>query len=76
MKIELKSLQDNPFRNFKVDPIDPEVVKSLKESIKDNPAGFWGGIVARRTKNNGIQLAFGHHRVKAAIAAGIQIDDI
>jgi ParB-like chromosome segregation protein Spo0J len=76
MRVELKSLQPNPFRNFKVDPIDPEVVKSLKDSIKDNPGGFWGGIVARKTKHNGIQLAFGHHRVRAAIAAGIREDDI
>ncbi len=76
MRVELKSIKDNPFRNFKVDPIDPAVVESLKENIKDNPAGFWGGIVARRTKNDGIQLAFGHHRVRAAIAAGIREDDI
>lgn len=72
MRIELKSLQPNPFRNFKVDPIDPEVVDALKASIKENPAGFWGGIIARQTKNNGIQLAFGHHRIRAAIAAGIR----
>ncbi len=72
MRVELKSLQPNPFRNFKVDPIDPEVIKSLKTSIKENPAGFWGGIIARKTKNNGIQLAFGHHRVRAAIEAGIR----
>ncbi len=76
MRVDLKSLQPNPFRNFKVDPIDEQVVAALKESIKDNPAGFWGGIVARRTKHNGIELAFGHHRVRAAIAAGIREDDI
>jgi flagellar biosynthesis GTPase FlhF len=76
MRVELKALKPNPFRNFKVDPIDPAVVESLKSSIKDNPGGFWGGIVARRTKDNVIQLAFGHHRVAAARAAGIQQDDI
>ena len=76
MRVVLKELQDNPFRNFKVDPINQEVVEGLKHSIKENPAGFWGGIVARRTKKNGIQLAFGHHRVRAAIAVGIREDDI
>jgi hypothetical protein len=76
VRVELKTLQPNPFRNFKVDPIDQAVVDALKASIKENPAGFWGGIVARRTKHNGIQLAFGHHRVRAAIAAGIREDDI
>lgn len=75
MRVELKSIKPNPFRNFKIDPIDPTVVESLKQSIKENPAGFWGGVVAR--KNNGsIELAFGHHRIRAAIAAGIREDDI
>ena len=76
MRVELKTLQDNPMRDFKVDPIDKEVVEKLKISIKENPAGFWGGIVARRTKHNGIQLVFGHHRIRAAMAAGIREDDI
>jgi hypothetical protein len=75
MRVELRALKPNPFRNFKVDPIDEQVVADLKDSIKDNPAGFWGGIVARR-HNGEIQLAFGHHRVKAALAAGIREDDI
>ena len=76
MRVELKSLKDNPFRNFKVDPIDPAVVEALKESIQESPGTFWGGIVARKTKHDGIQLAFGHHRIRAAIAAGIREDDI
>jgi hypothetical protein len=75
MRVELKALKPNPFRNFKVDPIDEQVVAALKESIKDNPAGFWGGIVARK-KNGVIEIAFGHHRIKAAIAAGIREDDV
>jgi hypothetical protein len=75
MRVDLKSLKPNPFRNFKVDPIDDQVVAALKDSIKNNPASFWGGVVARK-KNGSIELAFGHHRVKAAIAAGIREDDI
>ena len=76
MRVELRSLKDNPFRNFKVDPIDPAVVEALKQSIQESPGTFWGGIVARKTKHDGIQLAFGHHRIRAAIAAGLREDDI
>jgi len=77
MRVELKSLQPNPMRDFTVDPIDDEVVGRLKESIKED--GFWGGVVCRRTKHNGsgvVQIAAGHHRIKAAISAGIREADI
>jgi hypothetical protein len=76
MRLELKKIEPNPFRDFAIDPIDDAVVESLKQSIKENPAGFWGGIVCRKSPHNGIELAFGHHRVRAAIAAGIREDDI
>jgi hypothetical protein len=76
MRLELKKIEPNPFRDFAIDPIDDAVVESLKQSIKENPAGFWGGIVCRKSPHNGIELAFGHHRIRAAIAAGIREDDI
>jgi hypothetical protein len=76
MRLELKKIEPNPFRDFAIDPIDDAVVEQLKQSIKENPAGFWGGIVCRKSPHNGIELAFGHHRVRAAIAAGIREDDI
>jgi hypothetical protein len=75
MRVALKDLKPNPFRNFKVDPINDDVVEGLKQSIKENPAGFWGGIVARKC-NGHYELAFGHHRVRAAMAAGIREDDV
>jgi hypothetical protein len=73
MRLELKKIEPNPFRDFAVDPIDDAVVEQLKHSIKDNPAGFWGGLVCRKAPANGhYELAFGHHRVRAAIASGIR----
>jgi len=74
MRVELKSLQPNPMRDFTVDPIDDDRVKELAASIKED--GFWGGVVCRRTHNNGIQIAAGHHRIKAAMKAGIQEADV
>ncbi len=84
MFLNLKALQPNPFRDFAVDPIDgpendnPELgyvsaITKLKESIEED--GFWGGVVVRR-QNGAYQIAAGHHRVEAAIAAGLEEADL
>jgi hypothetical protein len=73
MLVNLKSLKPNPTRDFIIDPMDPEVVKQLKESIQED--GFWGGVVCRQT-DKGIEIAAGHHRVAAALAAGIREADV
>src|SRR5262245_7065341 len=74
MKVKLETLQPNPMRDFTVDPIDEDRVKELAESIKED--GFWGGVVCRHANGNGIQIAAGHHRVKAALKAGVQEADV
>jgi len=74
MKVKLETLQPNPMRDFTVDPIDDDRVKELAESIKED--GFWGGVVCRHANGNGIQIAAGHHRVKAALKAGVQEADV
>jgi hypothetical protein len=67
-------LQPNPMRDFSIDPIDDEVVEKLRQSIEED--GFWGGVVCRRLPDGTIQTGAGHHRVKAAIAAGITTADL
>jgi hypothetical protein len=74
MFVELRSLKPNPWRDFVVDPMDDKVVEKLRQSIEQD--GFWGGVVCRRTDDGEIEIAAGHHRVKAAIAAGIQSADL
>jgi len=60
MKVQIKDLKPNPFRDMKNYPIIPEKIRSLTNSI--NETGFWDNILAR--KNNGnIQIAYGHHRL-------------
>lgn len=60
MKIQIKDLLPNPFRNMKNYPIDSRKIKSLTNSIKET--GFWDNILVRR--NNGkIEIAYGHHRL-------------
>ena len=73
MLVELATLKPNPYRDFTVDPIDLEVVSTLAGSIEED--GFWGGIVCRRS-NGHIEIAAGHHRVQAALAAGINVADV
>jgi hypothetical protein len=73
MQVELKQLKNNPTRDFKVDPIEDERVEVLKKSIQDD--GFWGGVVCRM-QNGDIQIAAGHHRILAAIAAGLRYADL
>src|SRR6185436_18804645 len=67
MKVRLRELKDNPFRDMQVDPIQDDIVDRLEASIREN--GFWHGVVCRRS-NGSIQIACGHHRVRAAIKAG------
>jgi hypothetical protein len=74
MLVELSKLKPNPFRVFKVDPIDQEAVKTLTESIEQD--GFWGGVVCRINDNGDIEVAAGHHRVAAAIQAGLKKADV
>ena len=80
MMINLDSIDSNPNRDFGLDPIDPEKVSQLAESIgaKDDKTalGFWGGIVVRPSGNGRYQLAFGHHRLDALKMAGWTKADI
>jgi hypothetical protein len=73
MRVDLRQLQPNPMRDMRVDPIDPDVVERLKASIEED--GFWGGVVCRNI-NGSIQIGAGHHRVAAALAAGITVADV
>lgn len=60
MKIQIKDLKPNPFRDMKNYPIDSKKISSLTNSI--NQTGFWDNILGR--KNNGyVEIAYGHHRL-------------
>jgi ParB-like chromosome segregation protein Spo0J len=78
--IELGDLKPNPFKKqIQGGRLDSEKVKRLEESI--NQDGFWTGIHARKNDGN-YEIAFGHHRLQAAInvlgknyKTSIQLDD-
>jgi hypothetical protein len=63
MKVTLKNVKPNPFRQIERYPIDRERVRTLRESI--NQTGFWDNIVARENGSGGVEIAYGHHRLVA-----------
>jgi len=62
MKVKLKNLVANPFRDIENYPIQTEKLEALKRSI--DQTGFWDNLVARE-KDGEIQIAYGHHRLQA-----------
>jgi len=62
MKIKLKNIKKNPYRDLNKYPIDQEKVKKLEKSIEDTD--FWDNLLARNINDN-IELAYGHHRLEA-----------
>lgn len=68
IKVKLSEVGPNPFRNFTLNPIDPDHIKGLVDSINEH--GFWTGVQVRKDPNgDGYQTVFGHRRFMAAAAA-------
>jgi hypothetical protein len=69
--VPVAAIRPNPHRNYKRNPIVPERVEMILESIKRT--GFWENIVVRPhpDKPDFFQLAYGHARVEAVKRAKI-----
>ncbi len=64
MKIGLKDLRANPFRDLARYPIHREKVEALKASIRST--GFWDNVLVRKADDGKhYELAYGHHRLEA-----------
>lgn len=64
MKVSIKDLRPNPFRDLAMYPIHREKVESLKSSIRST--GFWDNVLARKSETEGLfEIAYGHHRLQA-----------
>ena len=57
--IPLNKIKPNPFRNMDTYPINEAKVQTLCESY--GRTGYWGNLVGRENED-GVELAFGHHR--------------
>jgi len=62
MKVQIKDLKPNPFRDMENYPIDRGKVQALINSIDET--GFWDNILARKN-NSKMEIAYGHHRLVA-----------
>ncbi len=61
--VAIAEINDNPFRNPESYTYDQPKIDALKESIADT--SFWENLLARKTKEGTIELAYGHHRMQA-----------
>jgi hypothetical protein len=63
--VPLSKIKDNPWRDKKRNPINPDKVEQIAESIVST-GEFWIGVYGRKTAEGFVELAFGHHRADAA----------
>jgi len=73
MKVSVRDLRPNPFREIGKYPIDKAKVESLKLSIKET--SFWDNVLCRR-KGGVFEIAYGHHRLQALKELKIKQVDI
>lgn len=73
MKVKIKDLEPNPWRDMTKYPLIREKIERLKSSIEQT--GFWDNILCRKAGNI-FQLAYGHHRLVAVKELGITEIDI
>lgn len=69
MKIKIKDLEANPFRDIKNYPMEEDRIQGLINSIKET--GFWDNIPVRKVGAK-YQIAYGHHRLEALRRLKIQ----
>lgn len=73
MKLQVKDLEPNPYRQIDKYPIDRVKVEALKVSIKEKT--FWDNLLVRKVGGK-YQLAYGHHRWIALKEIGVKEVDL
>jgi len=72
MKVKVKDVSSNPYRNIEHYPLNKDKIIALTQSIEKT--GFWDNLVAREV-NGKIEIAYGHHRIEALrLAEGFGYD--
>jgi len=62
MRVKVKNIVMNPFRDLDVCPMDEDKISKLEDSI--NELGFWNNLYGREV-NGVVELAYGAHRLAA-----------
>jgi len=55
MKLKLKDILPNPFRDFVTSPLKEEKLEGLKKSINDT--GFWDNVLVRKNTDGKYECA-------------------
>lgn len=72
MKIKVRDVHPNPYRNIEHYPLNKAKIMSLTSSIEKT--GFWDNLVGREVDGK-VQIAYGHHRIEALrLATGYGYD--
>ena len=72
MKVKVKDVKANPYRNIDHYSLNKDKIMALTSSIEKT--GFWDNLVGRKM-NGEIQIAYGHHRIEALrLATGYGYD--
>lgn len=72
MKIKVRDVHPNPYRNIDHYPLNKEKIMALTQSIERT--GFWDNLVGREVDGK-VQIAYGHHRIEALrLAEGFGYD--
>ena len=75
-KIAIADIDPNPHRDLKSNPVMPEKIDNLIESMAST--GFWDNIVVRESDKyeNRYQLGYGHNRLAALKDKRVQVEFI
>lgn len=65
ISIRLGDVKPNPFRDIQHYTLEESRVEALMESM--NTTGFWNNIIGRVNAEGEFEIAYGHHRLEAAI---------
>lgn len=73
--ITLSLIDENPFRDFELDPIDPKMVESIRANLN---LPLLRGIALRPSPitQGRFELACGHHRIEAMVQEGLTEYDL
>lgn len=68
--ILISKIKPNPWRDLKCNPLVPERIEAIAESI--DTTSFWVGVYGREVEGGFVELAFGHHRLESAKESGLK----
>jgi len=63
VKVKIKDIKPNPYREFNIYPYRQEKIYQLFKSFRKT-GSLWPNIVGRLRKGGKVEIAYGHHRIE------------